>query len=61
MLNYKKIELPKLNEEILNEKYQELLNNKLAFLLIKNKDKEYVLTKEKSIFPINDEKTFIEF
>lgn len=60
MLNYKKIELLKLNEEIINEKYQELLNNKWSFLLIKNQDKEYALTKEKSIVPINDEKTFIE-
>ena len=60
MLNYKKIELLKLNEEIINEKYQELLNNQWSFLLIKNQDKEYALTKEKSIVPINDEKTFIE-
>ena len=60
MLNYKKIELPKLNDEIINKKYKELLDNKWSFLIIKNKDKKYVLTKEKSIFQISDEEKFIQ-
>ncbi len=60
MINYKKIELNELNDKIIDEKYQELLNNKRSFLLIKNNDKEYVLTKEKSFFLINDETKFIK-
>ncbi len=60
MLNYKKIVLNELNEEIINKKYKELLNNRWSFLIIKNKDKEYALTKEKSIFLINNEKAFVQ-
>ena len=39
--------------------YNELLNNKEQFLFISYKGIKYALTKEKSIIPINDTKTFL--
>ncbi len=39
--------------------YNELLNRKEQFLFVSCKGKKYVLTKEKSIIPINDTKTFL--
>ncbi len=60
MLNYKKIKIPNLNEEILKIKYQDLLNNKWSFLIIESNSKEYVLTKEKSLLLIEDEEKFLQ-
>jgi hypothetical protein len=40
--------------------YTELLNNKKQYLFFNKDNKEYVLTKEKSIIPIENEKNFID-
>ena len=60
MIKYKLVNVKDINIEIMEDKYKELLNNKLHFMLIKNNNKIYVLTKEKSMFEITDIDKFIE-
>lgn len=60
MIKYKLVNVLKLTNEIIEDKYKELLNNKLHFMLLKNNNKIYVLTKEKSMFEITDIDKFIE-
>ena len=52
------IYIQNLNTDIDNL-YNELLNKKEPFLFVSCKGIKYVLTKEKSIIPINDTKTFL--
>lgn len=52
------IYIQNLNTDIDNL-YNELLNKKEQFLFVSCKGIKYVLTKEKSIIPINDTKTFL--
>ena len=52
------IYIQNLNTDIDNL-YNELLNKKEQFLFISYKGIKYALTKEKSIIPINDTKTFL--
>lgn len=60
MIKYKLVKVLELNNQIIEDNYKELLNNKLHFMLIKNNNKIYVLTKEKSLFEIDDIDKFIE-
>ena len=60
MVNYKLINVLELNDKLIEDNYKELLNKKLHFMLLKVKKKVYVLTKEKSIFEINDIDEFIK-
>ena len=52
------IYIQNLNTDIDNL-YNELLNKKEQFLFVSCKGIKYVLTKEKSIIPINDTKIFL--
>lgn len=52
------IYIQNLNTDI-DSLYNELLNKKEQFLFVSCKGIKYVLTKEKSIIPINDTKTFL--
>ena len=58
MKKNKIIYIQNLNTDI-DSLYNELLNNKEQFLFVSCKGIKYVLTKEKSIIPINDTKTFL--
>lgn len=60
MINYKLVNVDKLNEKNIEDNYRVLLSNKLHFILIRNNNKIYVLTKERSIFEIDDIDNFIE-
>ena len=59
MREYKKLRLRK-NEENINQLYKELLDKKYPFLLLKWENKKYILTKEKSLIEIKNEKKFLE-
>lgn len=60
MVNYEKIKVKKINDKIIDLEYKNLLKNKWQFLILELDDSKFVLTKEKSIFEIPDEKTFIK-
>lgn len=59
MSNYKKIKLTSLEDKFIDEVYSELLLNKWHFVLIDINNRLKVLTKERSIFDIDDEQEFI--
>lgn len=59
MINYKKINVSSVNNRIINESYNKLLKNKWNFVLLNMNGKLNVLTKEKSIFEINNEQQFL--
>ena len=59
MINYKEIALPALDNQIIDNIYSELLLNKWQFVIITVNGKLRVLTKEKSLFEIDDELEFL--
>lgn len=59
MVNYKKMYVPNINSEIIDEIYKNLLENKWHFVILDIKGVLNVLTKEKSLFKINSEQQFI--
>ena len=59
MVNYKKMYVSNINSEIIEETYRSLLENKWHFVILDVKGVLNVLTKEKSIFEINNEQQFI--
>ena len=59
MVNYKKIYVSNINSEIIEETYRSLLENKWHFVILDVNGVLNVLTKEKSIFEINNERQFI--
>ena len=59
MVNYKKMYVSNINSEIIEETYRSLLENKWHFVILDVNGVLNVLTKEKSIFEINNERQFI--
>ena len=59
MVNYKKMYVSNINSEIIEEKYRSLLENKWHFVILDVNSVLNVLTKEKSLFEINNEQQFI--
>lgn len=60
MIKYKKEYIDKLTEKKVDEIYKDLLKEKWQFIIMATADKKYVLTKEKSVFEINDEVEYID-
>lgn len=58
MSNYKKIKLTS-EDKFINEVYNELMSNKWHFVLLDINNRLKVLTKEKSVFEIDDEQEFL--
>ena len=59
MSNYEKIFVSNFNDNVINEIYKNLLKNKWNFVILDVNGVLKVITKEKSIFKIDDEKDFI--
>ncbi len=60
MIKYEVRNINTLGDKEINLLYKELLNNKWQFMIINNNMSKYVLTKEKSMFKIDDEDIFVE-
>ena len=59
MVNYKKMYFSNINSEIIEGTYRSLLENKWHFVILDVNGVLNVLTKEKSLFEINNEQQFI--
>lgn len=59
MINYRKIYISNINSEIIDKTYKNLLKNKWHFVILNVNGVLNVLTKEKSIFEINNEQQFL--
>lgn len=59
MINYKKIYVSNIDNQVIDKTYKNLLKNKWHFVILDVNDTLNVLTKEKSIFEINNEQQFI--
>lgn len=59
MIKYKNINLSVLNDSLIDDFYKKLLDEKFQFLILESDFKKYVLTKEKSLFEIDDEEKFL--
>lgn len=59
MSNYKRIKVMSLNDKVIDKIYDELLLNKWHFVILDINNRLKVLTKEKSIFDIDDEEDFL--
>lgn len=59
MINYRKIYVPNNNSEVIDEAYKNLLKNRWHFVILDINGVLNVLTKEKSMFEIDDEQQFI--
>lgn len=59
MNNYKKIYISNISNETIDEIYKELLKNKWQFVILDVNGTLNILTKEKSIFKIDNEQKFI--
>lgn len=59
MINYKKIYTSSVNDNIVDETYKKLLKNRWDFVIIDVNGVLNILTKEKSLFRINNEQQFI--
>lgn len=59
MINYRKIYVSNINSEIIDETYKSLLKNRWHFVILDVNGVLNVLTKEKSLFQINNEQQFI--
>lgn len=59
MTNYKKIYVSSIDNKIIDETYKNLLENKWHFVILDVNGVLNVLTKEKSLFNINNEQQFI--
>lgn len=60
MIKYEVKNIDKLDDKEINLLYKELLNNKWHFMILHSKDTNYILTKERSIFKIDDVDEFIK-
>ena len=58
-MNYKKTCISNINGKIIDEIYKDLLNNRWHFVILDVNGKLNVLTKEKSIFEIDNEQKFL--
>lgn len=59
MNNYKRIEVNSIDDKVIDKIYDELLSNKWHFVILDINNRLKVLTKEKSIFDIDDEEDFL--
>ena len=59
MKNYKKINISNINDDYIDVIYNDLLNKKYQFMILCSNRKKFVLTKERSVIKINDEKLFL--
>ena len=59
MINYKKIYISNISSEIIDEIYNKLLKNKWHFVILDLNGRLNILTKEKSLFEINNDQQFI--
>ena len=59
MINYKRDFIKDITDKLIDKKYKELLNNKWQFLILETPNKKHVLTKEKSLFELDDEQKFL--
>ncbi len=59
MISYKKIYVSSIDNKIIDEVYKRLLQNEWNFVILDVNDVLHVLTKEKSLFNINNEQQFI--
>lgn len=60
MIKYKKEYIDNLTDETVDAIYKDLLKNKWQFVIMEIDKKKYVLTKEKSVFEIDDEVGYID-
>lgn len=60
MIKYELRNINVLDDKIINSLYKELLSNKWQFLILDDDHDKYVLTKERSIFKVNDIDKFID-
>lgn len=60
MIMYSKWELEEITEEATNQAYLTLLEQKLPYLIISTPNGNHILTKERSLIPINDIHDYIE-
>lgn len=60
MIIYKKIYVSNINSEIIDEEYKNLLQNKWCFIIFDLNGVLNILTKEKSLLKINNERQFIK-
>lgn len=60
MIKYKEIKIDYLDDDLIDKYYKDLLEEKWQFMIVKVSDKYYVLTKEKSLFEIDDKDKFID-
>ena len=60
MIKYKKKHIDNINDDIVDETYKELLDEKWQFIIMETAQNKYVLTKEKSVFEIKDEVGYID-
>lgn len=60
MIKYKKEYIDNLTDETVDAIYKDLLKNKWQFVIMEIDKKRYVLTKEKSVFEIDDEGGYID-
>ena len=59
MSNYKRIKVNSLNDKVVDKIYSELLLNKWHFVILDINNSLKVLTKEKSVFDIDNEQEFL--
>lgn len=59
-MNYKEFKINSLNDDIINEIYNDLLNNKWSFAILNINGLLKILTKEKSIFTIENKEIFLK-
>lgn len=59
MGNYKILNDLNIEDDNIDNLYSELLNKKYQFMILNFNDKKYVLTKERSMIPIDNEKLFL--
>ncbi|MDE5631038.1 MAG: hypothetical protein K2I70_05505 [Bacilli bacterium] len=60
MIKYKKEYIDDLTDEVIYAIYKDLLKEKWQFSIIETVNKKFVLTKEKSVFEIDDEGEYID-
>lgn len=59
MINYQHINKQSLDNKTIDQLYKDLLEHRWQFLIIETSNKKYCLTKEKSIFELQDEESFV--
>lgn len=60
MIKYKKEYIDNLTDETVDAIYKDLLKEKWQFIIMETGNKKYVLTKEKSVFEIDDENKYVD-